>query len=48
MMVLMVSVRVELVALTRKDAVNTEEREFYLLPTLMSVAKLSYNEGDKG
>ena len=44
-MVLMVSVRVALVALTRKDAVNIEECEFYLLPTLMSVAKLSLYRG---
>ena len=47
MIMLVESVRVALVALTREDAVNIEECEFYLLPTLMSVAKLSYNEGDK-
>ena len=47
MMVLMVSVRVELVVQTRKDAVNIEECGLYLLLTLMTVAKLSYNEGDK-
>ena len=47
MIMLVVSVRVALVALTREDAINIEECEFYLLPTLMSVAKLSYNEGDK-